>query len=279
MSERGVFAIDRGLFGHERFAPEPFTEREAWIWMIGEAAFKPYGKRVGSIRVELRRGQLAHSLRFMAERWKWTESRVRRFLAKLKAPDALIDAATDRGLTVVTICKYDVYQDIVRRGDAPTDALIDAATTQRRIFGKAEEGSGGGARAREEFALTLQIGVIAGYPDATYWPPGWIDAPRRIRTMLDAGWNPEIMILAAKQAMARKTDGPPYSINFFERPFARAHARAAAPLPQLPLLQAIDGGKNETDRPDHRTGWQRDRDAFRGAVEKLEASVAADGGG
>jgi hypothetical protein len=39
MSERGVFAMDQGIFEHPTFAPEPFTEREAWMWLIAEAAF------------------------------------------------------------------------------------------------------------------------------------------------------------------------------------------------------------------------------------------------
>ncbi len=38
MSERGVFAVDRGIWDHPMFACEPFTEREAWQWLIAEAA-------------------------------------------------------------------------------------------------------------------------------------------------------------------------------------------------------------------------------------------------
>ena len=38
MSERGVFALDRGIFDHLAFADEAFTEREAWAWLIAEAA-------------------------------------------------------------------------------------------------------------------------------------------------------------------------------------------------------------------------------------------------
>jgi len=45
MSERGVFAVDRGIFDHSVFAREPFTQCEAWIWLIAEAAYKPRTKR------------------------------------------------------------------------------------------------------------------------------------------------------------------------------------------------------------------------------------------
>lgn len=45
----------------------------------------------------------------MAKAFGWSEPRVRRFLNRLKA-DAMIDAASDAGQTVITICHYDKYQ-------------------------------------------------------------------------------------------------------------------------------------------------------------------------
>lgn len=140
MSERGVFAVDRGLFQHPRFADEPFTEREAWIWLIGQAAFKPHRRRVGSVMVNLVRGQIAASLRFMADTWKWSEASVRRYIAKLKADDAddgaMIDAASDAGVTVITIYNYNKYQYLLSKRDADDgaedDAPKDADVTQER---------------------------------------------------------------------------------------------------------------------------------------------------
>jgi hypothetical protein len=31
MTTRGFFAVDRGVFDHPAFAPEPFTECQAWL--------------------------------------------------------------------------------------------------------------------------------------------------------------------------------------------------------------------------------------------------------
>jgi hypothetical protein len=42
----GTFNVARGVFDHPVFAPEPFTEREAWLWLIAEAQWKPVRKRV-----------------------------------------------------------------------------------------------------------------------------------------------------------------------------------------------------------------------------------------
>lgn len=131
MSERGVFALDRGWFDHPSFAAEPFTEREAWAWLISEAAFKDRIKRIGSIVLSLERGQVAASLRFMADKWSWKEPRVRRFLGRLKI-DAMLTVATDAGISVITICNYTKYQRVSLPKDAVTDAQNDAATTQQR---------------------------------------------------------------------------------------------------------------------------------------------------
>jgi hypothetical protein len=67
----------------------------------------------------------------MAAYWKWSESRVRRYLDRLKA-DAMIDARTDAGVTVVTICKYDDFQHPLSDTDALDDAEGDAQPTQGR---------------------------------------------------------------------------------------------------------------------------------------------------
>lgn len=66
----GVFAVARNLFEHPKFAPEPFTEREAWIWLIREAAWRKRTVRVGKKVCDLERGQLASTTRFMASKWK-----------------------------------------------------------------------------------------------------------------------------------------------------------------------------------------------------------------
>lgn len=131
MSERGVFALDRGVWDHPSFDDEPLTQREAWFWLIGEASYKERVRRIGTVTVELQRGQVAASLRFLAAKWQWSEPRVRRFLNRLKT-DAMIDATADAGITVITICNYNKYQRVSLPSDAEPDAETDAAATQQR---------------------------------------------------------------------------------------------------------------------------------------------------
>lgn len=117
MSERGVFAVDRGIFDHPLFAPEPYTEREAWLWLISAAAWKAKRVRVGRTMVDLTRGQLAFSERFFAQKWQWAKTTVRRFLARIKSEAMILTQKSgpqngpeaDRFCTIITICNYERY--------------------------------------------------------------------------------------------------------------------------------------------------------------------------
>lgn len=132
MSERGVFAVDRSIWEHDLLADsDPFSRREAWLWLVSEAAWKPHRRRIIGKSFALERGQIAASLRFIAEKWRWKEPRVRRFLTCLKN-EGMIDAKTDAGLTVITISKYDSYQRVSFPSDAINEPETDAGATQQR---------------------------------------------------------------------------------------------------------------------------------------------------
>lgn len=114
----GTVNIARSIFDHAIFADEPKTEREAWIWMIMEASWKPRVRRVGSAVVPTDRGQLAASVRFLAGAWRWTPAKVQRYLKRLEKME-MIRSQADTGVTVLTICNYDEYQSGGKANDTP----------------------------------------------------------------------------------------------------------------------------------------------------------------
>jgi len=126
MSERGVFAVDRGIFSDPDFAKEPFTEREAFMWLVSEAAWKNYSKRTDGKLVNLQRGQLCHSIRFMAEAWQWSKSRVDRFLGRLENRDTICREIGTKTQTI-TICNYDRFQR-VSLPDWDNDGTVSGTT-------------------------------------------------------------------------------------------------------------------------------------------------------
>jgi hypothetical protein len=132
-----------------------FTRYEAWNWLMFAAAYKPHRYRAGSIVVNLERGQLAHSLRYMGKAWRWPEPNVRRFLKRLKG-EGMISAATDAGITLITICNYDPYQFAGRGSDAVSDAPLGAqATHQRR---RKEESKQGNNKTKEREGNSIREG-------------------------------------------------------------------------------------------------------------------------
>lgn len=61
----------------------PYDRRSAWTWLIQSAAWKDSTYRVAGGKVPLKRGEFVASIRFLAERFKWSKSSVSRFLQEL----------------------------------------------------------------------------------------------------------------------------------------------------------------------------------------------------
>lgn len=87
------------------------TEREAWVWLIEKAAWKPCTRRSAKgERIQIERGQFHTSLRNLGEAWGWGKNKVDRFLARLEDHEMIGTASGQSGCTI-SICNYDTYQD------------------------------------------------------------------------------------------------------------------------------------------------------------------------
>jgi hypothetical protein len=141
----GFIAVPRAIFTDTNFALEPFTEVQAFLNLVADAGWQPRRVRLARGAVDLQRGQLLASTRFLAERWQWPEPRVRRFLNRISGrrandaqtasqndaqnetqSDALIDAQPTRDGTIITIRNYDAFQKSAVPPDNPIDAQSDA---------------------------------------------------------------------------------------------------------------------------------------------------------
>lgn len=123
----GFIAVGRKVWTDTLFPEEKFSQREAFLWIVAHAAWKPSHTHVGNKRVELERGQCAFSGRFLAKKFGWSEPRVRRFIERL-IDECVIDADAFDGVTRLSVCNYDKYQ-------APEKGSVcvgDAATLSER---------------------------------------------------------------------------------------------------------------------------------------------------
>src|SRR5262249_10786551 len=151
------------------------------------------------------RGQLSHSLRYMAEAWGWrSDFRVRTFLNRLKS-NAQINTQTDAGQTVITICNYGRYQNPKSRKDTQTNAQTNAQYTRntrkeeqinKETIDDDEDGRAPCSKATrkaplistEANKLADEIARTAGH-DPEFLPPSWYGAPWTVQKWLNAGWT------------------------------------------------------------------------------------------
>ncbi|MBM2293803.1 MarR family transcriptional regulator [Sulfitobacter pseudonitzschiae] len=106
----GTVNIPRTIWKDPAFKPQPFTEREAYMWIVMEASYKPRERRILNAIAHTDRGQLFVSVRFMAEAWDWSKSTVDRFLKRLEKRD-IIKIKSGTGGNIITVCDYDEIQN------------------------------------------------------------------------------------------------------------------------------------------------------------------------
>lgn len=243
MNQRGVFAVARAVFDHPIFAPEPYTEREAWMWMVGAALWKPKQVRAGRRMAMLQRGQLMYAERFLAEKWRWSKSSVRRFLIRLQS-ESMATLDVNRDATLITICNYEKYAFDGKQKESQPEPQSEPPLNRpwtKEEEGKKDKKDDGGERADLmhplAFDLASELATICGFPDSTNWPPGWCGAPMWVGKCLAEGWFPQLMRDETRAVAKRKRDGPIESFRYLEKPLARAHALHAAPLPQVAISE------------------------------------------
>ena len=176
----GTVNISRGIWFDAAFKGQPFTEREAFMWMIMEASYKAREKRVGTATISLQRGQLAASIRFMAEAWNWQKSTVDRFLKRLENRD-MIGTASGTGISVITICKYNDYQSAPRDSGTGDFEKRDSSGT---AAGQQRDKPNKGARMEQEGSNVFDASEATASPKKQRrrcrLPEGWIPSPRNI---------------------------------------------------------------------------------------------------
>lgn len=110
----GYWFFWRSLIKHHLVGfKKPFRKSEAWIWLLDQAQFKNtkdyrnFGDKERLI--DMPRGTVTHSLRFMATAWGWSTNKVKRFLNQLENESMLTQKRIQQ-ITQLTICNYDDYQ-------------------------------------------------------------------------------------------------------------------------------------------------------------------------
>lgn len=121
----------RSRFAHPLFKNQKFCRGYAWDWLCDHAAYKPVEIEVKGRIVNLERGQLCYSIRYLAEAWNWDKAAVDRFLRRLKT-ETMIETHTETGQTIITICNYETFNKPERNTETDAETATETGARQER---------------------------------------------------------------------------------------------------------------------------------------------------
>ena len=119
---RGYIKLYRKSEENLLYFSEVFTKWQAWTDLV---LIANHSKKTLSIRgnlISIKRGQTAYSEESLAQRWKWSRGKVRRFINYLKT-EQQIEQQQSNVLNILTIKNYDLYH-----GNGTTDSTTDSTT-------------------------------------------------------------------------------------------------------------------------------------------------------
>ena len=243
----GFIVVRRGWRDNPIFKGE-FSRGEAWLWLIENACWKPSRTRVKGETITLDRGEMSFSVRFLADAWGWSKSRVDRFLADLRE-ESMIETRSKigtprdqksghiagQGQSIIYICNYRKYQDLSandRDNDRDNSGTTIGTTAgqqrdkeEPRNQGTKEEGRA--ARAKIDLLGEIPIDPAKAFFDEAI---GYLGGKHRA---LIARWSRDFGIphcvtalkLAKSENEGRGADDP---IPFMTRVLANGAEREAA---------------------------------------------------
>ena len=92
---------------------EPYSKRDAWIYLLLKATRQDRTLLIKNHAVELKRGEYCVSERYLATAWKWSRGKVKRYLELLEKLNMIEIKKTEKQATsetVISIVNYSFYQ-------------------------------------------------------------------------------------------------------------------------------------------------------------------------
>lgn len=113
-SNQGWISVYRSILESSLWLSEPFTRGQAWFDLLLLANHTEGFIRVRGNKVPLTRGQVGWSVLSLSKRWKWSRSKVKRYLNELEK-EAMIKQQTNSITSIITISNYNFYQNTIQQ--------------------------------------------------------------------------------------------------------------------------------------------------------------------
>lgn len=184
----GYIKLSRKFFAHRFWeGKKVFDFADAWLDLIQMASWKDREQQIGYEKIEVPRGSVVASFRYLAKRWSWSTSKIERFLDMLKN-ETMIETQKKTGITIISLCKYEQYNGAPSPEKTPNETPNETRSRQHRDEEKeVKEGNIGSLNTRARTIPTLEQVIAAatgtmGVPAEvaeTWWNEmegcGWID--------------------------------------------------------------------------------------------------------
>lgn len=105
----GWVSIHRKMSENDLWTCETFSRGQAWIDLIMLASHKESYFYKRGVKIDIQRGELAWSEVALSERWKWSRSKVKKFLKDLEKEQQIEQQKTNI-TTKLRLINYDKYQ-------------------------------------------------------------------------------------------------------------------------------------------------------------------------
>ena len=133
---KGYIKLYRKFFSHWLWDEERVYNRpEAFLDLLQLAVFAPTKRVVQAKLISLEVGELVASERFLEVRWKWSRTKVRRFLNVLKS-DQMLSQRKDQGETVLILLNYKEFHECRTLEKTSNDTTEEPEANQRRTGGE-----------------------------------------------------------------------------------------------------------------------------------------------
>ena len=106
----GWIKLHRGLLDNDLWRSEPFSRGQAWVDLLLLANHKESFFYKRGNRVVVKRGQVGRSVVELSDRWKWSRTKINKFLKDLEKEQQIITHKSTV-TQLLTIVNYDVYQE------------------------------------------------------------------------------------------------------------------------------------------------------------------------
>ncbi len=123
-----------------------YNDCEAVLDIIYQVRFEAseITSRIGGREVTWKQYQWPASIRFLASRWKWSDKKVRVFLASLRK-QGIITTSDDQGVNIITLCDSPYFRTIREEGTAkgtPMDLILNELQALRAQQGAQQNQQG-----------------------------------------------------------------------------------------------------------------------------------------